>query len=183
MLARLLLFRPFVNNENSALRCTKTATVTVLVLLVLSSGCATAPRKRFLIGAGIGGVAGTVGGAVFSPNSESRGLNSLVFGLTGALIGGLGSLFFHDDAEIPDSPKQTKAADKAAAASDFTVQPTAKELPKFVRDRLTNVIVEELHEPDSITDDGSLHEPHKVYRIKRQAELIANPINENRVTK
>lgn len=152
----------------------------ILIILVgasLVSSCATAPRKRFLIGAGVGGATGTVGGALFSPNSESRGLNALVFGLVGAIVGGVTGLLIHDDAEIPEPKKLEKnAAQPELSDREFQVAPAAKELPAFVRERLKPVIVEELHEPDTVSEDGSLHEPHKVYRIKRQAELIANPI-------
>ncbi|MBI2606304.1 MAG: hypothetical protein HYW49_09520 [Deltaproteobacteria bacterium] len=45
-------------------------------------------RHRDVILAGIiGGAAGATGGAILSPDNESRGMNMLVFGLTGALIG------------------------------------------------------------------------------------------------
>ena len=37
----------------------------------------------------LGGIAGATGGALFSPNAESRPLNALVFGAVGALTGAL----------------------------------------------------------------------------------------------
>lgn len=156
----------------------------IILILLLSasviSGCASAPRKRFMIGAAIGGAGGAAGGALLSPNSESRGLNTLVFGLVGLIVGGLAGLLIHDDGEIPEAKKPDQNARQVEASTrEFSVTPPVQELPPFVRERLKSIVVEELKEPDSISEDGSLHEPHKVYRIKRQAELIANPIKEN----
>jgi hypothetical protein len=129
-------------------------------------------------------VTGSVSGAVLSPNSESRGLNALVFGLVGAVSGGVLGLLLHDDAEIPDA-KKTEVLDQKVKESsrNFKINSTQSiesgaTLPAFVKERLKAVVVEELSEPDFISEDGSLHEPHKIYRIKHQAELIAKPVTE-----
>jgi len=107
-----------------------------------------------------------------SPNSESQGMNALVFGLSGALTGGLVAL-------VTDRPPQTKPEDRSlkarelgSATSQQFVVPQSGDLPDFVKARLTPVVIEEFEERDSIAEDGSLRAPHKVYRIKRQAELI-----------
>ena len=149
----------------------------LIVLVAFSSGCASAPRKRFMIGAGIGGAAGGISGAVFSPNDESRGLNALVFGLVGAVVGGLIGLFIHDDSEVPEAKPKEQTTD-ATATRELEIVPTQKELPQFVKDRLKQIVIEEIHEPDQVSEDGTLHEPHKAYRIKRPAELIAKPIKQ-----
>ena len=57
---------------------------------------------------------------------------------------------------------------------DFLV-PVQQDLPAFVRDRLQPAIVEEFTESDSLTEDGALRAPHKIYRIKRPAELFTRP--------
>ena len=67
----------------------------------LVSGCASMPRKRFLIGGAIGGAGGATAGALLSPNAESRGLNALVFGLVGTVAGAVIGLLIRDDAEEP----------------------------------------------------------------------------------
>lgn len=44
-------------------------------------------RRDVMLAGIIGGAAGATGGAILSPDHESRAMNMLVFGLTGALIG------------------------------------------------------------------------------------------------
>lgn len=48
-----------------------------------------APTARIALGALIGGIGGAVGGSLFSPNLASRSTNAWVFGVSGALSGGL----------------------------------------------------------------------------------------------
>jgi len=138
------------------------------ILMVISSfGCATS-AGRFAISAVIGGGAGAAGGAALSPNEESRALNAILFGLTGALAGGvIGILTEKDKTTLPKVQ---------SLRTQFEIS-NSKSLPQFVQERLTPVVVEEYHESDSVSEDGSLHEPHKVYRIKRPAELISKPIS------
>ncbi len=149
--------------------------LTLLTLAIVLTSCSTVPRKRFLIGAGIGGAGGAVGGAVLSPNDESRGLNSLIFGLVGAIAGGVIGLLIHDDSEIPEA-KPSAAKLPSGGPKEFQVEATDQTLPEFVKNRLQKITVEELPQPDTVSEDGTLHEPHKIYRIKRQAELFAQPI-------
>jgi hypothetical protein len=150
---------------------------TIALLIALTTGCATSPRKRMFIGAGAGAGMGAVGGAILSPNSESRGLNTLIFGVIGALAGGLGALLMSQEDEIPEGKKPVPSlTEESAAGNEFITRPN-QELPAFVKQRLIPVVVEELTENDTVGEDGTLHEPHKVYRIKRQAELIARPIS------
>lgn len=143
-------------------------------------GCASLPpRERLLIGMGTGAAVGAGGGAALSPNSESRGLNALVFGLAGALTGGIAALL-----TAPKQP-QSKAipslrdrelgvASEGLSTREF-VAPQPTDLPEFVRHRLKPAVIEEYDETDSLTEDGALRAPHKVYRIKRPAELIVRP--------
>lgn len=148
----------------------------IVLAATLLQGCATSPRKRFLIGAGIGAGAGAMGGAMLSPNAESRGMNALVFGLTGAIVGGISGLFLHDDSELPKTDDSLKSRDQSEI-SEFVVPAGATSLPAFVKDRLQPVVIEEYVEQDSVAEDGSLREPHRVWRIKRPAELSPKPIS------
>ena len=54
--------------------------------------------------------------------------------------------------------------------------PVPAQIPDFVKARIQPVIVEEYMEAATIGEDGTLREPHKVYRIKRPAEFSATPI-------
>jgi len=159
--------------------------MSILFLSVFIAGCATT-SGRFSIGAALGGGVGAVGGAALSPNDESRPINALVFGLLGALAGGtLGILTDSQSSkEIPHPSLRSKEMSKEMSneinqttlRNEFEIS-NPKSLPPFIQERLTPVVVEEYHEPDSLSEDGSLHEPHKVYRIKRPAELISKPVS------
>ncbi len=133
------------------------------------------------MGSVAGGAVGAIASSALSPNDESRGLNALVFGLGGALTGGLLFLFSHDDSEIPQSKnlslkeKEIGAGGGKISGEYFIPQ---NELPGFLKERFKQAIVEEIKVPDTVSEDGALHEPHKVYRIKREAELFAKPIKE-----
>jgi len=147
------------------------------LILIFLCGCST-PRGRFLLGATTGGLC--VGGAAvaLSPNQESRGMNALVFGLVGALSGGALALLLSDDAKIPksESSLQSKEAlHTSGLNANLYLAPSGKDLPKFVKDRLQPALIEEATEPDTLSEDGTLHEPHKVYRIQRPAELYSLP--------
>ncbi|MGK5084890.1 hypothetical protein WDW37_16500 [Bdellovibrionota bacterium FG-1] len=144
----------------------------LFILITLGSGCSTA-RGRFLLGAGLGGVVTGATAMALSPNSASVPLNGVVFGLGGALAGGIGALLLMDDSTIPSARTSLKTKEQATA-SEYTA-PYSGAFPAFVKDRLQPVVIEENLEADSVSEDGSLHEPHKVYRIKRPAELFARP--------
>ena len=152
----------------------------ILIILISTNiflGCSSIPRKRFLIGGTLGGITGATAGTLLSPNSESRGLNALVFGLVGIVAGGVLGLLIHDDSEVPEVKNtQQNALHPELKTQEFSISHSDQKLPAFVRERIKPAVVEELYEQDTISDDGSLHEPHKVYRIKRQAELISKPI-------
>lgn len=151
----------------------------ILIVAALLQACATSPRKRFLYGAGIGAGSGALGGAVLSPNPESRGINALIFGLTGAIVGGVTALFIHDDSELPQSDDSLKSRDMAdAQGAEFVVPAQTNSLPSYVQDRLQPVVIEEYLEQDSVAEDGSLREPHRVWRIKRPAELTSKPLTQ-----
>ena len=156
-------------------------TLTALILVAYSTaGCASLhSRQRLGVGVGLGASAGTLGGTLLSPNEESRTLNSLVFGLAGALLGGVIAL-------LTDQAPEPKAEDKSLRAKELGtnyggnpeqefVVPTAQPLPEFLKRRIKLPVIEEYIEQDSVSEDGSLSAPHKVYRIKQPAELIARP--------
>jgi len=144
-----------------------------LILCVLGCTACSTPRGRFLVGAGIGG--GVAGGTalVLSPNHESTLLNGLVFGLAGALLGGLAGLWAGDNPGA-ETPKGSLREREQSSGAIYSV-PESGALPAFVKDRLQPVVIEEIQEGDSISEDGSLHEPHKIYRIQRPAELFVRP--------
>ena len=150
----------------------------VLILSIAIQGCASfqSQRDHVLLGAGAGGAIGAVSGAGLSPNDESRGMNALVFGLSGAIIGGLVGFF---TPSIPDSKKGAQNLEEKDMASrqnnkEYSLSPN-EELPDYIKKRLSPTVVEEFIENDQVGEDGSLHAPHKVYRIKHPAELIAKP--------
>jgi hypothetical protein len=103
-------------------------------------------------------------------------MNALVFGLTGAVVGGITALFLHDDSELPKSDDSLKARDLEGGSLEFVVPAQASGLPAYVKDRLQPVVIEEYVEQDSVAEDGSLREPHRVWRIKRPAELSPRPL-------
>lgn len=149
--------------------------ISLTLILLFLTACATNPRKRFLYGAAIGGGTGVVGGAVLSPNSESRGVNTLVFGLVGAVAGAAFALFSRDDSEIPESANSLEQREASRDAEIYVTDTSSQKLPDFVKERLTPTVVEEYTENGPVTEDGLLHEPHKVWRIKRAPELVAKP--------
>ncbi len=154
--------------------------VLVLILMSALQSCASlnSQKDRMLAGAGTGAALGVGGGILLSPNDESRGLNGLVFGLSGALIGGAIG-YITTPAEKPTQTAKTLEERELAnvpQAKEYVVSPQG-ELPNFLKNRMSPAVVEEFVEQDSVSEDGSLHEPHKVYRIKRAAELISRPEN------
>lgn len=153
--------------------------LTLLIAILFSlSGCASLTGyKRGLVGVTAGASLGATGGAVLSPNDESRALNALVFGLSGALVGGL-TAWITDSNEVPPSTQVGLKDRDPRVPQDLLVQPTA-ELPQFVKDRLQPLVIEEFVQKDTVTEEGTLHEPHKVYRIKRMPELFPSPVQES----
>ena len=150
--------------------------VPVLSSLLLSSCASVTGSKRVVYGAGIGASTGAVGGALLSPNSESRGMNALVFGLSGALVGGVVGLLTDSHGDTPKAPPSPElSVNLQSRNQDYPVLPK-EALPDFVSERLKPVIIEEFIEADHVGEDGSLHEPHKVYRIKQPAELFSRPV-------
>ena len=155
----------------------KVIPLTLLVTLV--SGCATVSRPRVEWGMAIGGAAGAIGGGALSPNDASRGWNAAVFGAIGAVAGGLIGYLTEPKAPTLSQGPSLKAQELAPPATAKEVELKAPEgLPGFVKDRLQPVVIEEYQEPDTVTPDGELHEPHKVYRIVKPAELFARPVTQ-----
>ena len=145
---------------------------------LLAIGCASGPKRDFVLGVGLGAGAGAAGGAAFSPNRESRPMNALVFGLVGALAGGTVA-YLKNQKATPEETKMTlkdKELQPGASAQQYVIGPD-QGLPDFVRRRLQPAVVEEYVEADQVSGDGTLHEPHKVYRIERPAEFFARPVD------
>ena len=148
----------------------------VTLASVVGSCASTSQNKRtFIISLG-GASAGAIAGAGLSPNSESRLLNGVVFGLSGALIAGAAALIWGQDrvneSEISSPLKEHELSlGSELGERSYQVQPEG-ELPEFLKKRLRPVVIEEFLERDRFSDEGTLHEPHRVYRIKRPAELV-----------
>jgi len=134
-------------------------------------------RGRIAAGLLAGATAGAAGGALLSPNDESRGLNALVFGLSGALVGGGGAFLFgaEDKKNEVSNDLRSRELRGAVPGREYQVSPQ-QELPDFLKNRVQPVVIEEFVEKDRVTEEGTLHEPHRAYRIKRPAELYANPV-------
>jgi hypothetical protein len=144
-----------------------------LLLCFAISGCASLNIGRTTQGGLIGAAAGAGVGMALSPNKESVQMNGLVFGITGAIAGG--TLAYLTRSKAPKSSASNTLDERAQAAelASKTFQvPLQSDLPAFVRERLTPVEVEEFELSDLVSDDGTLHGPHKAYRIKRNAELV-----------
>ncbi|MEK6577615.1 MAG: hypothetical protein AABZ55_00180, partial [Bdellovibrionota bacterium] len=108
---------------------------------------------------------------------ESRGLNALVFGLTGALAGGVMAILTDKSNSPAHETLSLRERDQGLIPEGKNYGVSIDDgLPSFVKDRLKPIVIEEFVQRDNLSDDGTLHEPHKVYRIKRNAELISNPI-------
>lgn len=152
-------------------------TAGVLLISFALNGCASiSGNGRILLGAAAAGSAGVAGGAILSPNSESRGLNTLVFGLSGALVGGvIAALTQPSSSPEPVKTLKDRELDIRGTPRQTWIAPTGL-LPSYVKQRLQPVVIEEFEETDRLSEDGDLHVPHKVYRIKRPAELSARPI-------
>jgi hypothetical protein len=152
----------------------------VIVLGITLTSCASLSGKnRTLAGVSLGGALGAGGGIALSPNDESRAINAIVFGLLGGIMGG-GAAIFSDPNGANQSGKSTALKEKelgrhAQESKSFELNVT-EPLPEFVKERFRPVVIEEFVEADRVSEEGTLHEPHKAYRIKRPAELIARPV-------
>ena len=149
----------------------------VLILMTQLSACAsTSQNKRTFLMSLSGGAAGAIAGVSLSPNRESRPLNGVVFGLSSALIAGAAALIWGQDRVNESentSPLKAResAIDRPLGSQTYPVTQEG-ELPEFLKKRFRPVVIEEFVERDRVSEEGTLHEPHKVYRIKRPAELV-----------
>lgn len=144
----------------------------VTFAVIGSASSCTTSQLRFSIGAAAGGAIGATGGVLFSPpDSQNRLINGLVFGLGSALLGAGIGVF------IPVEPKSCTQPLGQKGSTDPRVEYHVNEseaLPEFLKSRLSPTVIEQYHERDRIAEDGSLHEPHKVYRVKKPADLITD---------
>jgi hypothetical protein len=151
--------------------------VTLSASLLVSSCASIRGKDRVLVAVAAGSVAGAGGGASLSPNDESRGLNAIVFGLSGALVGGAVALLTDPEPNPEPGPSSLKDREigLGGKSRDYLVVPH-QELPEFLKRRVQPVVIEEYVESDRVTEEGTLHEPHRAYRIKQPAELFAKPV-------
>jgi len=161
--------------DNTIATRVRLSRVGIVALATVLASCSTGSKQTYSW-AFSGAAAGAAGGALLSPNDESRGLNALVFGLTGALFGGLVGILTGGNSEKRDSTNPQISTPKQVDGSRELMLPVSTPIPDFVKARIQPVIVEEYMEAASIGEDGTLREPHKVYRIKRPAEFSATPI-------
>jgi hypothetical protein len=147
-----------------------------LILILLLPSCSNFElQEKYLYGL-TGGAAGALLGSTVSPNDESKGLNALMFGALGAGAGMLVHYLKKGRKVIAEVPSTLEGRElKGAAPREMTVPATTQKLPDFVRARLTPIVIEEYLEKDTVGEDGSLIEPHRVWRIKHQPELVPSP--------
>jgi hypothetical protein len=119
-----------------------------------------------------GGIAGGFLGRVLSPNRESTDINTAVFGALGAGLGYLANRIFSSPIHQEEIPSTLKERELRPGGQEFVLPATEEKLPAFVKKRLTPIVIEEYLERDTATEDGGIREPHKVWRIKRQPELV-----------
>lgn len=160
-------------------RLLRAVSVVTLLSSLMFSACSSLNPKLRVLGETLGGgITGASLGAAFAPNDDNRAINALVFGLGTALLAGGVAVWL-----MPDTPKADPTPDLRAremglapTGTQYMVHPDS-ELPEYLKQRVQPAVIEEFEEKDSISDEGTLHEPHRAYRIKRPAELSANPIS------
>lgn len=148
----------------------------LLIFSLVLSGCSTFASHRSLKYSGGGAAAGAALGYGFSPNKESQGLNALLWGGIGAAFGYLFERAFRDRGDVVEIPSNLEAKELFRESEEFVLPATKQKLPAFVQKRLTPVVIEQYTEKDTAGEDGSLHEPHRVWRIKQQPELLPKPL-------
>lgn len=141
------------------------------MILFLPACASFSPDRGSYFAAG-GATSGALLGYKFSPNEESQGLNALVFGALGAGLGYLSNRLFSPKEESKAPSDLISRELGVPRAREITLPATDEKLPEFVEKRLTPIVLEEYVEKDSVTEDGALREPHRVWRIKRQPELV-----------
>lgn len=145
--------------------------IKILFLCFLCSSCANFKLTNewifSLAGAGISGYLGHT----LSPNEESRSANLSVFGLLGGAATYLTFHLIKQKEEVKEIPTLQDSELGVGSHEVYSLPPTKQSLPEFVRKRLSNLVIEEFTEKDSVSEDGELHEPHRVWRIKQSPEL------------
>ena len=143
-----------------------------LVLWVVTSASCTTPQLRFSIGAVSAGAVGAAGGVLLSPpDSQNRLLNALIFGLGSALVGAGIGVFSVNEPRSCQAP--LNLGPNGEPRAEYHLDESGA-LPDFLKTRISPTVIEQFQERDRITEDGSLHEPHKVYRVKKPADLVTD---------
>lgn len=150
------------------------------------AGCSSV-RGRFVVGSLMGGLGSGGTAVLLSPNAESRALNALVFGLAGGLAGALlGVVTYTENSCLTSYPslqerelKSSRTSSKSDDDHRFVYPvPTSNNLPEWLKTRVSQPVIEESIERPTLGEDGTLHQEHRTYRIKRQAELSPEPIRD-----
>jgi hypothetical protein len=144
-----------------------------MILLAALSGCSSIDLQNPWTAASLGLVGGMGAGYGLTYEKARRGQNM------GIAAAGLGTLAFLGAKYIwgkevdPSKAEILELREKNfRPTKELVIPPTRQKLPDFLEKRLTPLVLEQWVEKDSVTDDGSLNEPHKVWRIKRTPELI-----------
>jgi hypothetical protein len=106
-------------------------------------------------------------------------MNALVFGLTGALSGAVyAHLTSKPKPESADAKQLKEREEEMRKANSLFQIPAsnASSLPPFLKDRISQIVIEEIPMQERIGEDGTLHEAHKAYRIKNPPELLPTPL-------
>ncbi|RYZ78620.1 MAG: hypothetical protein EOP06_28715 [Proteobacteria bacterium] len=145
----------------------------LLIAVLLLQGCSRFDPRDPIVAGLIGGGAGALGGYKLSPNIESRSLNVGVFGALTGMAGYLGARYLWAKDTAPTEPVTLENRERNYRLNQELVLPaTEQKLPDFLEKRLTPLVLEQWVEKDSVAPDGSLNEPHRVWRIKRSPQLI-----------
>lgn len=145
----------------------------LLLFCVALSGCANFSLRDPWASTAVGLAGGSAGALALTKNKEHQGKNMAITGAALGLAMHLGAKFLWGKEIDPAKAEILELrAKNLRPAREITVPAANQKLPDFLEKRLTPLVLEQWVENDSISEDGSLNEPHKVWRIKRHPELI-----------
>lgn len=142
------------------------------VLLVLQS-CSTFSLRDPWAATAVGLAAGAGGAFALTKEKQRQGTNMAIAGAVTGLAMHLGAKFVWSRETDPAKAELLELRERNFRPTrEITVPATSQKLPDFLERRLTPLVLEQWVEKDSISEDGSLNEPHKMWRIKRLPELV-----------
>jgi hypothetical protein len=145
----------------------------VFLILIFFPGCAGIDLQNPWTAATAGLAGGMGAGYGLTREKERQGKNMAIAGLSLGALGFLGAKFLWPKETDPAKAEILELREKNfKPVRELTLPATKQKLPDFLEKRLTPLVLEQWVEKDSISEDGSLNEPHKVWRIKRHPELI-----------